>query len=254
MTFQPNQFPQRNEGAARLKQEFLAPFNEAEVVEKFNKPVETENPFGIPNEKMYRIYEQKFGEYIYTILKVATAENQNQEIFFDLRKEGQNYAPTELIFRSSDSSTIGKGYDIKHRIAQTATDGISGSSFLNKAEDYIKILKKNNLIECNFLFARSMQQNVTEWFVKNGYQYASSHEEEVRDTFPKEGSVEVFFDFKDHIVERDGALVKKEAFNDPEFTQYIHEENGKKVWRISFDTANKFFDKYFQYVALGKKL
>lgn len=239
---------------AKLKNEFLSPFNDEEVITGFNQPLrEMENPDAeIGKQRMDEIYQRVYGDLVYQILKVNEKNSQSMDLFFDLSKEDGS-VKSELIFRSL-SSPIGNGFNLAHRIIKTQQEGIGGSSFLKKAEEYLAILKKNNLIECNWIAVESAQPNVTEFFLKNGYHILTDGNSTYERHLSNPEDFEMIdIDFIDNPVDRDPTPVLKEAFDNPEFMNYFVNDNGKQKFKIDFHEMKKF-EKYFPKVILGKDM
>lgn len=240
----------------RLKQEFLTPFSESEVVNGFNHPLsisEKKSYFVEGLQLMQEVYRRVYGEYLYRIFKNPSKKGQGSDFLFSLSKDESTPAVNELGFHYM-SSPKGNGYDIGHRIVRSQKDGISGSEYLKKAEEYLNILKKNGLINYDILGVHSVQLGVTAFFLKNGYNFVSSEQkesfEDLKNHPEKYQSVE--WDFQDNLNDRELFPVKLEAFSDGDFLKYVSEENGKKKITSDFEVVKKF-EKYLPLVTLIKK-
>jgi hypothetical protein len=236
-----------NPSAVSLKQEFLNPFDEAEVLRQFNSKSESLNP-----EEPSEIFSQKIGNFDYSVL-----EKKNMfEVHFELTSDKTKAPDSQIIIRRLDSKKEGTGYNIIHRIVRTQKDGVGGTSFLKKAEEYIAILRKNKLIDCNWLGLESGQPDVTDFFIKNGYGVIQEMSEPYLKYLENKDQYEnIIFDPQDNTLnleDRSPLPVAKEAFNDPEFLKFLKEENGKKIFSCGFEES-KTFSKYFPYVVLVKK-
>jgi hypothetical protein len=175
------QFNREDHGRILLKQEFLAPFVESEVIQGFNQPLsvsEKKSYFVEGKQPMFEVYRKVYGEYLYRIFKTPGKETHNNDFLFTLSKDEQAPPVNELGFHYM-SSPKGSGYDIGHRIVRSQKEGISGSDYLRKAEEYLSILRKNNHISYNVLGAHSPQIGVTEFFLKNGYDFFSPEHKEL---------------------------------------------------------------------------
>ncbi len=238
----------------RLKEEFLKPFEESKVIQLYGQSQEVVDARVSDGLKLFEIYMQTFEGYEYRILRGATEDEETYELFFILTQKGKVAPETELVFRSHVSKTAGKGYNMMHRIAGSSQDGISGTSFLRKAEEYIVVLKSAGLIECNYLFAETYQPKVTEWLLKNNYDYAHDDYRVIPESFTSENSREIVLEFPDNVAQRDSTLVKKEAFDDQDFAKYIREEKGKTIWSGPKPVFDQFCEKYFPFVTVAKRL
>jgi hypothetical protein len=250
------QFNREDHGRILLKQEFLAPFVESEVIQGFNQPLsvsEKKSYFVEGKQPMFEVYRKVYGEYLYRIFKTPGKETHNNDFLFTLSKDEQAPPVNELGFHYM-SSPKGSGYDIGHRIVRSQKEGISGSDYLRKAEEYLSILRKNNHISYNVLGAHSPQIGVTEFFLKNGYDFFSpEHKELFQDlkAHPEKYQM-VEWDFQDDLNDREQFPVRGEAFSDQEFLQYVSEQNGKKKVTSDFETLHKF-RKYLPLVTLIKR-
>ena len=65
-----------------------------------------------------------------------------------------------------------------HRLVQSQNLGISGTTFLRKAEDFFGILKQNKKIEEENIGFEAGQMDVIEWGLKNGYDFQTNIDRE----------------------------------------------------------------------------
>jgi hypothetical protein len=237
-----------------LKQEFSQPFNEGEVEARFLDPEKIPYEEAGSTDSMYQVYSRQVGTYNYRILDLKSRVGETKDMFFELAEDSAQSPRSELVFRALNSQLAGKGFNLAHRSIRTQEAGIGGGTFLRKAEDYLSILKKKGLIQCDWIAVDSRQPNVTEFFLKNGYRFLTDGNTVYEKYLSNPEAFEIIdFDFTDDPSKRDPAPVLKEAFNDPEFMSYVTETDGKKKIEIDFHKAKKF-EKYFPMVILGKDI
>lgn len=235
-----------------LKNEFLRSFDEQQVVQGFldAKQVPYEHHDG---NTLLETYRQQIGDFVYRAL-VLKKSGEVRDLFIELSRDLAQKPDSQLIFRRLDNSSVGVGYNLAHRLVRTGEEGIGGSSFLKKAEEYLKILKENKLIQCEWVGVDSRQPNVAEFFNKNEYQFIAGTQEVYEAYLQNKDAYEmVQLDFFDDTTGREPAPVDKQAFEDPEFMKYLVQENGVKTLRIPFDQLGRF-DHYFVYTILVKDM
>lgn len=240
---------------AKLKNEFLNPFDDEEVIVGFNEPLREmeDRELTTPQKRLYEVYNRVYGDLVYQVLRLGEKDSRSVDLFFTLSEEGK-IPKSELVFRSLDSPMGERGFNLAHRIVGTQKEGIGGSAFLKKAEDYLAILKKNNQIECGWIAVDCAQPNVTEFFLKNGYRFLTGGNTVYEKYLSNpEAFKTIMVDFVNDPGPRDPYPVLKEAFDDPEFMSHITEINGKKKLEIDFHHSKKF-EKYFPNVMLGKDM
>lgn len=238
---------------ARLKRDFLEPFNEQDVCKQFKQPVQVPAGEGWDDD-LFEVYRRNVGDFAYRVLNARSKNNQSKDIFFQLSKDPALAPQAELVFRMMDSPGAGKGFNLAHRIIKTQEDGISGTSFLKQAEAYLAILKKNNLTEAQWIGLESMQPNVTEFFLKNGYEFFVPPEGVYKRYQTEPDAFEMItFDFSDNLMDRDPVPILKDAFSDPDFMQYCVGEGTERKFVIDFKEVHNF-DKYLPKAILGKSL
>ncbi len=239
---------------AYIKQEFSEPFSEEEVKARFLDPEKL--PYSEPDslDSQFQLYSKKVGPFEYQVIDQRSQTGESKDMFFRLSKDTATEPNSELVYRSLEFPGVGKGFNLIHRVVRTQKEGISGTTFLKKAEEYLAILKKNNLIECNWIAAESTQPNVTEFLLQNGFHFVSDSKQQHEKYLANQEAYEfINLDFIDNPLERDQAPVLKEAFDDPEFMQYVTESNGVKKFTIDFNDRTKF-TKYFPHVFLAKDM
>jgi hypothetical protein len=65
-----------------------------------------------------------------------------------------------------------KYWNIQHRFIKSKEIGVSGTDFLKKAEEFLKIFKKNNLLDTTIIGCGASQPSVISWLVnKNDFKF-----------------------------------------------------------------------------------
>jgi len=138
--------------------------------------------------------------------------------------------------------------------------GISGSEFLQKAEDYLALLKKNNLLSVDKIKAEISQFSVLSWLIKNNFGFSGKNYEEVLNCFKNENGelsrdnngriilnddyMLIPFEDRKHGGTKDEYIIKKKFVNNPEYEDLRNkyykdgegENLGKKV--LILDSTN----------------
>ncbi|MBT3349511.1 hypothetical protein HN954_01425 [bacterium] len=142
------------------KESFLQDFDESQIVKNFESAVARNSKDhlevfskNLDEKNQYKIYYE------------------GDRISFQLLNESGKTA--ELIFDRMD-----KGWNMYHRLVQSQNLGISGTTFLRKAEDFFGILKQNKKIEEENIGFEAGQMDVIEWGLKNGYDFQTNIDRE----------------------------------------------------------------------------
>lgn len=156
-----------------IHDEFMKPFDDNEVVSNVLNPIKTESPYHnnlyyrklLPNGLEYDVYEKDAGYYEYI-------KKDSGRIFeFSIFKHSEK--KTLAQFRLTEEVVDGEQcLNLHHR--QTKVDfrdkfDISGSDFLNKAKEYLQVLKRNRLINVEKIKAEVSQYSVLSWLMKNDF-------------------------------------------------------------------------------------
>lgn len=151
-----------------IHNEFMKPFNEKEVVQKFTDCPET--------ERLQTLYSQKLpGNLTFTIYGIKEKNHLTQNIRFSLiEQDPKDKYDVQAVFiftQETDENDPKKTWEMSHRWVASKNLGISGSDFLAKAEEYFKLLKRNKLAEIDEFQVNVSQPSTIEWLRKNKFDF-----------------------------------------------------------------------------------
>ncbi len=188
----------------QIKTEFAKPFSDEEV-DSVWKSLSQLRPSAYPPKKEllhrdlggldYKIYATHFGETRCLIFQLLTEDHQK---------------PAEIIFEQDIYNKPGV-WEMPHRIVRTGELGISGTDFLQKAEEYLQELKEKKFDKVDSIEVDSSQAKVINWLIKNGYEVADEESKQKLEDYKNnpEDFEEIFIDNEDGVPEKDLFLIKK---------------------------------------------
>lgn len=219
---------------------FEKSFNEDNVLNNFNNPEKFSN-----KRDDYLIYHNPLSPsgLEYNIYKIeAGLHNWNNKVegrVFDFILENSKNKKCFSGLRFTEREIGGEEcLDLHHRRIEPETKenfGISGVEFLQKAESYLSILKKNNLLKVNKIKAETSQFSVFSWLTKNDFNVLEKNNDELSKYFKYENNVPIIDDnnrlalndnytlipFEDwkHGGNKDPYIICKSFFTDPQYKE-----------------------------------
>ncbi|MFA6999924.1 MAG: hypothetical protein WC241_02280 [Candidatus Paceibacterota bacterium] len=179
-----------------IRNNFGKPFNEDNVLNNFNNPEKLNN-----KSDDYLIYHNALSNtgLEFNIYKVEAGfhrlNNKNEGRIIDfviLNSKEKKYL---LGLRFMEENIDGEEcLNLLHRrITSEAKDqvGISGLEFLQKTEDYLSILKKNDILKVDKIKAEVSQFSVLSWLMKGGFNFLEKNKKELSKYFKYENGVPV---------------------------------------------------------------
>ena len=167
-----------------IHSKFQMAFNENDVLNNFNNPKNLNNKWG-----SYLIYSNSLSpdNLEYNIFKIEAGlhrwNNREEGRVFDFVISDERERNDLLALRFTEEKIDGEEcFNLHHRrIESEAKDkvGISGLEFLQKAEDYLSILKKNDILKVDKMKAETSQFSVLSWLMKGGFDFLDKNKDEL---------------------------------------------------------------------------
>lgn len=219
---------------------FQKPFNENNVLNNFNNPEKLNNKWAD-----YLIYHNVLSNngLEYNIYKIEAGfnkrNNRKEGRVFDFIISNEKERKYFSSLRFTEEESNGEKYlDLHHRrIESESRDkvGISGLEFLQKAEDYLSILKKNDILKVDKIKAEVSQFSVLSWLVKGGFNFLEKNKKELSKYFKYENGVpavdnngrlildddSILLPFEDrkHGVDKDPYIIHKSFLADSQYKE-----------------------------------
>ncbi len=180
------------------------------------------------------LFQKMIGtEHLYRVQGVTFGDVVEHTMVFTLNNQKTNTSHAELEFEQDVENGV---WNMRHRYVATKEQGLSGSDFLKKAEEYFAILKKHQKVDLRKFVAHASQPSVMLWLEKNGFKESGVNFNHLFDyekgtVIPAPGYF--FIELKDPKVpiEKDPYLVNGDFLLDPEFAKLRE--------GLSFDLADK---------------
>ncbi|MDQ5922497.1 MAG: hypothetical protein QG644_205 [Patescibacteria group bacterium] len=223
----------KKENSVDIHDEFVKPFIEAEVMDSYiNYHSLKDNPW----DKV--LYEKSFSDgIVYRIYGNDYVLEQGIGKFgFELEDKKHKRKLAELIF-SINNSTTNKFFNLGHRVIDSKHIGISGTDFLKKAEEYLRILKNHNELLSNKIKCEVSQPKVLKWFEKNKFTFSEDNTQNPEDFFKVEGQglspVNNYRFIK--VLDSENNILKDEYLINQDF---ILDKDFQSKWKDSLDMKN----------------
>ena len=234
----------------KIHDKFLEPFDEQDVLLQYNKGKEKRGDSAVVYKKnitdkfKYNIWLTKFnnGEVERIVFYLSDKSNKNTATICieDLSKPQKEAYWNKHRDKDQDLNGV---WNLHHRQNDLKSQGVSGSDFLQQAESYLRILKKNNLININTLMMETSQISVIEWSKKNGFDLDSFNKGIPEDFYSRQNGENHLRDgystirveenikhrFRTKTIIKDDYIIKSEVTSDPRYKNEWKEffaENG----------------------------
>lgn len=219
---------------------FKKPFGKDNVLNNFNNPEKLNNKWGdyliyhnplSPSGLEYNIYKIEAGLHSWNnkvegrVFDFILENSKNKKCFSGLRFTEREIGGEECL-------------DLHHRRIEPETKDkfeISGLEFFQKAEDYLSILKKNNILKVDKMKAETSQFSVVSWLKKLGFDFLDKNKGELVKYFKYENNIPLmdnngrlvlnddcdlipFEDWK-HGGTKDPYIINKSFFTDPQYKE-----------------------------------
>ncbi len=157
----------------RIKEEFLKPFSDDEI----------DSEWSVMGQKnfLYRSKLMMNRDFEGWSLKAYLADRRGRCVDFQLIDDEGN-KKAEIIFEKEGSTTHWK---LIHRTVETGEVGITGSEFLQQAENFMNKVSDLEYESVSKFAANSSQPTTTEWLLKNGYEFHKKDDEEKYEDYLK---------------------------------------------------------------------
>lgn len=145
---------------ARIKEEFLKPFSSEEIQDGWNQVLHT-SEVPIQTDLLHRSFDGF--DYVIHLM-----QEHNYRIEFQITgPETETLAKLVFVRDKPEQNS----WFINHRLINTGDLHISGTEFLQQAEEYMQEAAKHGYIELHIVDTDVSQEQVTKWFLKNGYKF-----------------------------------------------------------------------------------
>lgn len=167
----------------QLHAELNDQFDEEEAKERWKQALEFNSGYSSPN---FFLHERKFGSLTFSV-HFHLQKGQEKLEFQILDNKETQIDKAHLIFvRKFSFEENNEPWNLEHRLVNAKDIGVTGTDFLKKAEEYLKLIDKLGIKNIDKVYANVSQPKVIDWLLKNGYKFAD------------EKSEKQFQDFTDH--------------------------------------------------------
>lgn len=159
-------FETESEKLLRIRKEFSAPFTEQEI------------------EHVVGIFEENSNGR-FTLLQRDFDNSSSYRIFLDHLDNSDSisfhwrfpdYTGNDALLDFVGYPDGNGKWHISHRYVRTGDSGVSGTEFLQQAENFLILLKEKGLIDLNKVYCVARQESVIDWLLKNGFEIPKSEE------------------------------------------------------------------------------
>ncbi len=157
-----------------VKAAFLEPFDPKEVEDNW-----TASRFTIKQDDkslIKRAYKKQWGDYAYYIDRDIRSSG-DEFVSFSLQAKDGDPKMGEIIVARHLNSYLHR-WDMEHRLINTKGLGITGTEFWEKTEQYLQLIHQLGLVNEDAIIAASSQPPVSEWLLKNGFDFATERSRE----------------------------------------------------------------------------
>jgi hypothetical protein len=223
----------KKENFINIHDEFINPLNETEVVDSYVNSKILKSKYW---DKL--LYKKKFSHnVVYQIHgNDYILEDGIGKFNFELYDIKNKRILAELILGVNNTKEE-KVFNMGHRIVDSKNIGVSGTDFLKKAEEYLKILKNNNKLLAKSIECEVSQPSVLLWLKKNNFSFKKDNFQNPEEFFVVEGQKLVprlgyrfikVLDSENSIL-KDDYVIKED---------FILDEDFQKRWKDYLDMKN----------------
>lgn len=162
--------PSSDNNSEEIKNKFTEPFNEEEVISSYQNAERTEASSG--REFFSKILAPNIRFLVSGRKTFSKDEDKKAPSYIgfeiqDLTKDIKNNAISSIQFASNEEQK--QKLEMIHRDIRSQDLGINGSMFLEKAFEYLRVLKKHNYLEHKEVTVNVSQPSVVLWLKENKF-------------------------------------------------------------------------------------
>lgn len=206
-----------------IRKQFSEPFTKEEIANGWDE-IKNHTPSNVAYPK--KLINREFEGCNYSVDCLSFYDFRSIQ-FRLLNESSKNVA--ELIFEEHrDHVGVWK---LTHRTVNTNELGISGTEFLQKAEEYIKLVANNRSIIAEKFSADASQEKVINWLLKNGYEFSSAEDSKMYDHYLNNPDEYQFFKVTDgsgeELLDRELVIFKTDEVDWTELDKFRNEDNSE---------------------------
>ncbi len=228
-SFKPDQIKEPT--TEEIHKEFMKPFNEREIEDIFNSIQYN----AIDNKDIGEFnFNQKISKDLSYQIEASIENIDNKKVLdkvlFSLYSSLEDKDIADLEFKKQKPPNESEYYyNMIHRYINSKALGISGTDFLNKAEDFLKILKKNGHLDAKKMGCGVSQVSVLEWLLKNNFNFHTSNQNKSEDFYTRNQVGEIVLQDKfilmkaldkDHDILKDSYIIDSDFITSPKFKKW----------------------------------
>ncbi|MBP6911832.1 MAG: hypothetical protein KBB88_01355 [Candidatus Pacebacteria bacterium] len=241
---------------------FRSAFTEQMIVDEWIKnekksvalsDADRKNPmFEVFAKDLDDVWRYKVGATKNDLNSMHSKENPTTMLAFSLVKQNNEFERhAELHFHRNEFLVNDKQYfQLSHRLVTTKQEGISGTTFLSKAEEYIQFAHKNGLVDVKDIYLEVRQRKVINFFLKCGYEFFSEADEITYTELKNERShfMEILVDHGDGspLEHKDAHVLRREIIDNPLFKKHLIKDH--HYGHVLSIYLADFLDKFASYI------
>lgn len=229
ISFKPDQIKKLT--PEEIRKEFMKPFNEEQIENVLNSL-----QYDTMNNKDIGVFNlnQKISQELSYVIEASIENIDNKKVLdkvlFSLCSSIEDKETANLEFKKQKPLNESEYYyNMSHRYINSKAQGVSGTDFLNKAEDFLKILKKNGHLDATKMGCGVSQVSVLEWLLKNNFNFHTSNQNKSEDFYTRnpDGTISLGDKFilmkaldKDHNLLKDSYIIDSDFITSPKFKKW----------------------------------